>query len=416
MSARRQDPDTAPIRPRYGCVPRAHRSHPEASGRNLARRHAVARDTDYRTSDHTYCNPYARPQGDLMLAPTTPATVPATAPGSRTAVLVITALLSQASACGRAPDAQAEAQGGTPASQGTTSGATGRQIDWKAVDAAMGRTGAEQPGNVRRYGMPRSDMRVTVQGVPIKPGFALGSWLAMTPHGNGVMAMGDMVLKESEVAPVMSALQAGGIGQTAVHHHVLYETPRVVYMHVHGMGDPVKIVQTVRTALGRTSTPPPAPDAAPSAGDQGDAGGAGRPNAGAGALGIDTAAITRTLGHAGKVNGGVYQVSVPRAETIRDAGVEVPASMGLATAINFQPTCGGRAAITGDFVMIASEVNPVIRALREHGIEVTSLHNHLLADEPRLFFMHFWANDDAAKLARGLRAALDRTNSRRAAP
>ena len=280
------------------------------------------------------------------------------------------------------------------------------------MDAALGRAGADQPGNVRRYGMPRSDMRVTVDGVPIKPGFALGSWLAMTPHGDGVMAMGDMVLKESEVAPVMTALQAGGVGQTAVHHHVLHETPRVLYMHVHAMGDPVKIAQTVRAALARTSTPAEAPSAAPSGGDQGDGASAGRPGAGAEALGIDTAAIARALGRPGKVNGGVYQVSVPRAETIRDGGVEVPASMGLATAMNFQPTGGGRAAITGDFVMIASEVNPVIRALREHGIEVTSLHNHLLADEPRLFFMHFWANDDAAKLARGLRAALDQTNSR----
>ena len=318
-----------------------------------------------------------------------------------------------AGACGRPGDVPpARAAGGemeAPPSQGVS------QIDWKAVDAALGRTGTEQPGNVRRYGMPRSDMRVAVQGVAIRPAFALGSWLAMSPHGDGVMAMGDLVLKESEVAPVMSALQAGGVGQTAVHHHVLHETPRVVYMHVHGMGDPVRIAQTVRAALARTSTPAQAP-AAPSGGDQGDAGGAGRPGEGGAALGIDTAAIARTLGHAGKVNGGVYQVSVPRAETIRDAGVEVPTSMGLATAINFQPTGGRKAAITGDFVMIASEVNPVIRALRDHGIEVTSLHNHLLADEPRLFFMHFWANDDAATLARGLRAALDRTNSRRATP
>ncbi|GLC23809.1 DUF1259 domain-containing protein [Roseisolibacter agri] len=271
------------------------------------------------------------------------------------------------------------------------------QIDWKAVDAAMGRTGAEQPGNVRRYGMPRADLRVTAQGVAIKPALALGSWLAMTPHGDGVMAMGDMVLKESEVAPVMSALQAGGVEQTAVHHHLLHETPRVVYMHVHAMGDPVRIAQTVRAALARTGTPVAAAPVVPPT---------------AGAFGIDTAAVARTLGRAGRVNGGVYQVSVPRAETIRDAGMEIPASMGLATAINFQPTGGGKAAITGDFVMIASEVNPVIRALRAHGIEVTSLHNHLLADEPRLFFMHFWANDDATRLARGLRAALDATNSR----
>jgi hypothetical protein len=300
-------------------------------------------------------------------------------------------------------------------------------VDWGAVDAAMGRTGAEQPGDVRRYAMPRADLRVTARGVRIKPGFALGSWLAMTPmHGASgdsagrprVMAMGDMVLTEGEVAPVMIALQAGGVEQTAVHHHLLHETPRNVYMHVHAAGDPVAIARTVRAALARTGTPAPggaASAAATSAGDRGDGASAGRPGAGAEALGIDTAAVARTLGRAGRVNGGVYSVSVPRAEPITDSGMPVPASMGLATAINFQPTGGGRAAITGDFVMTAAEVNPVIRALRAHGIEVTSLHNHLLADEPRLFFLHFWANDDAVRLARGLRAALDRTNVQRAA-
>lgn len=311
----------------------------------------------------------------------------------------LAALLLQTAACGRSPDAEAAAQETAPAA------AAARDIDWKAVDAAMGRTGTAQPGNVHRYGMPRSDMRVTVQGVQIRPGFALGSWLAMTPHGDSagrptVMAMGDMVLKEEEVAPVMSALQEGGVEQTAVHHHVLHESPRVVYMHVHAVGDPVRIAQTVRTALGHTSTPAPQGAGAPAAG------GAAEP------LDLDTAAVARTLGHAGRANGGVYQVSVPRAETIRDGGMEIPPSMGLGTVMNFQPTGGGKAAITGDFVLTAAEVNPVIRALREHGIEVTSLHNHLLTDEPRLFFMHFWANADAVALARGLRAALDRTNSR----
>lgn len=294
-------------------------------------------------------------------------------------------------ACRPAATATRSASGTlAPASRAATA------IDWKAVDSAMGRTGAMQPGGVYRYGMPRGDLAVDVQGVRIRPALALGSWLAFLPHGHGAMAMGDMVLLEREVAPVISALQAGGIGQTAVHHHVLHETPRIVYMHVHGMGDPVQIARTVRSALAHTGTPEASP-AAPA--------GATEP------FGFDTAQVRQILGHGGRVDGGVYQVSVPRAETIRDAGVVIPPTMGLATAINFQPTGDGRAAITGDFVMTAAEVNPVIRALREHGIEVTSLHNHLLADEPRLFFMHFWANADAATLARGLRAALDRTNS-----
>lgn len=272
-----------------------------------------------------------------------------------------------------------------------------RAIDWKAVDAAMGRAATAQPGDVYRYSLPRADLRVTAAGVQLRPALALGSWVAFKAHGDGAMAMGDLVLSETEVAPVISRLQQGGIEQTAVHHHVLHESPRVVYVHIHAHGDPVRIAETVRAAVALTKTPPAAPAAAPST----------EP------FGIDTAQVARALGHAGRVNGGVYQLSIPRAETIRDGDFEVPPSMGLGTAINFQPTGGGKAAITGDFVMVASEVNGVIRALRENGIEVTSLHNHLLNEQPRLFFMHFWANDDALKLARGLRAALDKTNSRK---
>lgn len=280
----------------------------------------------------------------------------------------------------------------------TATAAPARDVDWKAVDRAMGRTGAMQPEGVYRFGMPRSDLEVTVQGVRIRPALALGSWIAFRATSEGAVAMGDLVLTEAEVAPVMSRLQESGIEQTAVHHHVLHETPRVVYMHVHGHGDPLRIAEGVRASLALTGTPAET---------------TGTPAAGE--LGIDTAQVAAVLGHGGRVTGGVYQVSVPRAETIRDRGTEIPPSMGLGTAINFQPTGGGRAAITGDFVMIASEVNPVIRALRQHGITVTSLHNHLLTEEPRLFFLHLWANDDAVTLARGLRAALDATNSRRGA-
>ena len=297
-------------------------------------------------------------------------------------------VLVAALAAGFTPTAEAQVLG-TPARPGS--------IDWKAVDAAMGRTGSMMPGDVYRFNMPRSDLAVTSRAVRIRPALSLGSWLAFKPSGNGgdAVAMGDLVLTEQEYNRVIARLQQGGVGQTAVHKHLPAHSPGLWWTHVHAHGDPVQIAQAVRAALALTGTPAQAP--APAA---------------AAPLALDTAGIRQALGHAGRVNGGVYQVSVPRAETIRDGGVEVPASMGLATAINFQPTGRGRAAITGDFVMIASEVNPVIRALREHGIEVTSLHNHLLADEPRLFFMHFWANDDAAKLARGLRAGLDRTNSR----
>jgi len=284
---------------------------------------------------------------------------------------------------------------------------------WVAVQQVLGGKGTMQPGEVLRFGFPRTDLQVTAAGVQIKPGFALGSWIAFKRMGQGAnaqaMAMGDLVLTEDELNPVMLALQQGGVEQTAVHNHVLNESPRVMYMHVSAHGDPVKIAQTIRSALGASKTPLPA--AASGAGDKGDAGGASAPSAAP--LDLDTAAIARTLGVSGKANGGVYQVSVPRSERITDHGMEVPPSMGVATAINFQPTGGGKAAITGDFVMTAAEVNPVIRALRENGIQVTALHSHMLEESPRLFFMHFWANDDAATLAKGLRAALDNTASKR---
>ena len=269
---------------------------------------------------------------------------------------------------------------------------------WASVEDALGRKGAMQSGNVIRFSFPRSDLSVNVGGVTLKPALALGGWLAFKETAKGqAMAMGDLVLTEDEVSPVMRALQAGGVEETALHNHVLKESPRVMYMHILARGDPSKIARTIHDALGQSKTPlgPASPPSAASAAD------------------LDTAGIARALGVAGRLNGVVYQVSVPRRETIRESGMEVPPSMGVATAINFQPTGGGKAAITGDFVLRASEVNPVIRALRDNGIEVTALHSHMLKEEPRLFFMHFWANDNAATLAKGLRAALDKTNSKK---
>jgi Domain of Unknown Function (DUF1259) len=294
--------------------------------------------------------------------------------------------------------------------------ASSRVVDWTVVDAAMGRASVVQPGEVHRYNFPRSDLTVTVASthgdVHIKPALALGGWIAMHAMGGGdsVMAMGDLVLIEKEISPVLSALQAGGIEQSALHHHVLNESPRVLYTHVHAIGSAQAIARAIRSAIALTGAPAPvtAPTPAPVTSS------ATSP-ATAAPLELDTTAITRSLGRSGRVNGGVWQVSVPRTESIHDGAMTIPPAMGLGTAINFQPTGGGRAAITGDFVLLAAEVNPVIRALRAAGIDVTSLHNHMLTDEPRLFFMHFWANEDAVTLARGLRTALDATNSARPA-
>ena len=267
--------------------------------------------------------------------------------------------------------------------------------EWKPVEAALGRTGKIQSDGRLKFGMPRKDLKVGVGGIPIKAGLALGSWAAFASSGDHAMVMGDLVLTEDEVGPVMAKLQQGGIEITALHNHVLQESPRVMYMHIAGHGNAAKLAQAIHDALAATGTPAETPAAA------------------AQKIDLDTDKIDEALGRKGKDNGGIYQFGVPRAETIRDHGMEVPASMGVSTAINFQPTGDGRAAITGDFVLLGSEVNPVIAALREHGIQVTALHSHMLTEEPRLFFMHFWANDDAVKLANGLRAALDKTASKR---
>ena len=275
-------------------------------------------------------------------------------------------------------------------------GGSDKPGEWQAVDQAIGRSGQVQTDGAYKIGFPRSDLKVTVEGVELKPALALGGWVAFSKPGAGSMIMGDLVLVEDEVTPVMSSLASSGVQVTALHNHVQHESPRIMYMHIGGHGDAVKLATAIREALALTKIPAQKPPASP------------QPD-----IGIDTAGIEQALGNKGKVNGGVFQVGVPRAESITEAGMKVPNSMGLSTALNFQPTGGGKAAITGDFVLIGTEVNPVIQALHSNGIEATALHSHMLDEQPRLFFMHFWANDDAVKLAKGLRTALDKTNSQK---
>lgn len=313
----------------------------------------------------------------------------------RAATVAVPAILLIAAACSSRQVATVDT------AQAESTPAAPMAIDWSAVDTAMGRAGAVQAADVHRYSFPRTDFRVTVDGVALRPAFALGGWIAMKAVSDGAVAMGDLVLADAEIEPVISALQAGGVEQTALHHHLLRESPRLYYMHVHAHGDPVKIAETIRTAMALTKAPPAT--AAPAA-------------AGSAAFGLDTAQVAAALGYHGRVNGGVFQVGVPRAGAVHDGAFTIPPSMGISTGINFQPTSGGRAIITGDFVLVDTEVNPVIRALREGGIEVSALHNHMLSESPRLFFMHFWAQDDAVRLARVLRTALDRMDVRRAPP
>ena len=271
--------------------------------------------------------------------------------------------------------------------------ANAQGIDWQKVDAALGRSAAVT-GDVHRYGFPRTDLQVTVDGVAIRPAFALGGWAAFKPMGNMAMVMGDLVLLGSEINPVISKLKEGGLDVTAIHNHLLRAEPMTFYMHIGGHGDPEKMATALKAALSVSKTPMTAPAA-------------GTPPA----IDLNTSQIDEILGAKGNNNGGVYAVGIPRRDAITESSMQVaPAGpMGVATAINFQPTGGGKAAITGDFVLVASEVNPVIAELRKNGIEVTAIHSHMLDEQPRLIFMHFWANDDALKLARGLRAALDKT-------
>ena len=267
------------------------------------------------------------------------------------------------------------------------------EIDWKKVDAALGKTAAVS-GEVHRYGLPRSDLQVALDGVAIKPALALGGWVSFAPVHGEAMVMGDLVLLETEITPVMTKLLDGGLDITAIHNHILRASPATFYMHVGGHGDPEKMAAVIRSALSASKTPfdPPATTAGP-----------------APAVDLDTAKLDQIMGVKGTASGGVYQFGVPRRDPSTENGMQVNTPLGGANAINFQPTGNGKAAITGDFLVTGNEVNPLIRALRAGDIEVTAIHSHMLDEQPRMFFIHFWANDDAQKLARNVRTALETT-------
>ncbi len=280
-------------------------------------------------------------------------------------------------------------------------GAPARQVadvDWSAVHDALGRPGTMMPGDVFRIGMPRTDLKVTVNGVPVQAGFALGSYAAFKQLDNEAMVMGDLVLLDEEVEPVMSGLIDNGFEVSGLHNHLNQMSPHVMYMHYAGHGDALQLAQALHQALSPSKTPlspdvPPPPAAAPT-GPQ-----------------LDVGMLDGILGYSGRANGSVVQYSVARAETIMENGHALLPAMGVATAINFQPSGETTASITGDFALTAGEVEAVASALRANGIDVTAMHQHHLFEQPRLFYMHFWANGDPATLAKGLRAALDQTNS-----
>lgn len=262
--------------------------------------------------------------------------------------------------------------------------------DWAAVDKILGQTGKSLSGDVHRYAWPRRDLHVTVRGTPVEPALALGSWAGFLPGEHG-MAMGDLVLLSSEVNPVIRALQKGGLEVLAVHNHLIGETPQILYVHFAGHGSPEVLARALAGALAATRTPIGASAAKPA-----------EPSAAERAA-FDS--LQASLGRKGSFAGRVLQVGVPRASRIEEGGVEMPPSLGLGIGMNFE-VVGSNVAATGDFVLLADEVNPVIGALQSHGIEVTALHSHMLRESPRLFFMHFWVVDHPAKVGEGLKAAL----------
>jgi Domain of Unknown Function (DUF1259) len=263
-------------------------------------------------------------------------------------------------------------------------------LDTTKIDQVLGRSG-QKTGDVYRVGFPRTDLQVTVSGVAVKPGLALGSWAAFSGTDASASVMGDLVLLESEVNPVMAKLRAAGFEITGVHNHLLNETPRVLFMHYLGHGNAAELVKSLRAALAVSKTPLGAP-ATPSPAS------------------VSPPAFVKTvediLGRKGQFNGGVLAFGIPRAEAITEGGMTLTAPQGVAESINFQETTSGQVATTGDFVLKAEEVNPVISALEEHNIQVTALHSHMLTEEPRLFFMHFWAAGNAESVAQGIKAAL----------
>jgi hypothetical protein len=275
-----------------------------------------------------------------------------------------------------------------------------QQSDWSGVEQVFGKKGSIQDG-VFKITLPRFDLKVKIGEFSVEPGLALTSWIGfikagdnMTAMDGNTMLMGDLVLLDKEVAPVIAKLVSENLEITALHNHIVGESPSIKYLHFSGKGDAVKLAEAIKSVISVTGTPFTAPQSQNLA------------------IASDWSKVEAILGTGGKRNGNLLQYGFPRLEKLTDSGMEMPPYMGMSTGINFQMD-GAKAAITGDFVLLAEEVNPVVKALTENGIAVTAIHNHMLYDNPRLFMLHFWAVDSPEKLAKGLKEALDKTNSKK---
>lgn len=269
-----------------------------------------------------------------------------------------------------------------------TATASAAAVDSAAIDSNIGRSGQAMDGGVYRVAFPRTDLSVKIGDVHLLPGFALGGYAAFIPASDRTAVVGDLVLLDSEIQPVMDSLERSGYQVTAVHNHLRNEQPHVMYMHIMAEGDPGTLAKNLRTALALSKTPlgPTTKSAAQT-------------------LAFKDA-IEQGLGRSGKVNGAVLSVGVARSEAIVMDGVTIPPAAGVATSLNFQDAGNGNVATTGDFVLLPSEVPAVQKALLAHGFEVTALHSHMLDDTPHVFYMHFWAVASPAAIAAGLKDAL----------
>ena len=266
--------------------------------------------------------------------------------------------------------------------------------DYEAVLAALGRAGDFKDG-VLKVNIPRSDLKVTIAQRPAPTPFGFGGWVAMTKGSDGSeVLMGDLVLTEDEVNPVMSALLDNGIEVTALHNHFFWEQPRIFYMHVHAMGKAADLAQRLKPALALIPKPAAAPAAPP-------APGAAAPPP------LDTAALAKAIGHDGEQTGPVYKITIGRDDIgLREHGAKINARMGLNTWAAFAGT-DADAMVAGDIAMLASEVTPVLKALRSNGINIVAIHHHMTTTSPTVFFLHYYGTGAAAKLAAGVRAAVD---------
>lgn len=266
----------------------------------------------------------------------------------------------------------------------------------QSIAGMVGRQGTLQDGQYR-ITVPQHDLAVTVDGFRISAPMGLGSWITFTPAAGGAVIMGDVVLLENEVGPVQQVVVQHGLTLTALHNHFVRMEPRVMYMHVGGAGSQEDLSRGVRAILARVAELRGRDPSSP----------AGSPVVNT----LDTAEIDRILGHRGEMNAGVYRQTVARPDvSLRAHGVPVTSFMGFNTWAAWQGT-PEHAAVAGDFAMLQHEVAPVVAALVTHGIEVVAVHNHMVHEDPRIVFLHYWGTGSARQLANGLRAALDRTGT-----